>query len=71
MKTHRNLDLWLDVNGVRRQSGNTRTMIFGVRELVSYCSHYISRRAADNDGKFDLPIKFERATWLNNVVVGT
>ncbi|MCH7930771.1 MAG: fumarylacetoacetate hydrolase family protein [Proteobacteria bacterium] len=32
------LDLWLDVNGARMQSGNTRTMIFGVATLVSYIS---------------------------------
>ena len=32
-KTDKDLDLWLDVNGVRRQSGNTRTMVpaFGCR----------------------------------------
>ena len=33
------LDLWLKVNGVRRQSGNTSTMIFKVAELVSYISN--------------------------------
>ena len=32
------LDLWLDVNGARMQSGSTRTMIFGVATLVSYIS---------------------------------
>ena len=37
-----NLDMWLDVNGQRMQSGNTRTMIFGVRKIVSYCSHYMT-----------------------------
>jgi 2-keto-4-pentenoate hydratase/2-oxohepta-3-ene-1,7-dioic acid hydratase in catechol pathway len=30
-----NLDMWLKVNGARRQTGNTRTMIFGVAALVS------------------------------------
>ena len=30
IKDLQNLDMWLDVNGVRRQTGNTRTMIFGV-----------------------------------------
>ena len=30
-----NLDMWLEVNGARRQTGNTRTMIFGVAALVS------------------------------------
>ncbi|HSS70788.1 MAG TPA: fumarylacetoacetate hydrolase family protein [Casimicrobiaceae bacterium] len=29
------LDMWLDVNGARRQTGNTRTMIFGVAALVA------------------------------------
>jgi 2,4-didehydro-3-deoxy-L-rhamnonate hydrolase len=33
-----NLDLWLDVNGQRMQTGNTSTMIFSVAELVSYTS---------------------------------
>ena len=42
-----NLDMWLDVNGERMQSGNTRTMIFGVRKLVSYCSHYMSLNPGD------------------------
>jgi 2-keto-4-pentenoate hydratase/2-oxohepta-3-ene-1,7-dioic acid hydratase in catechol pathway len=32
------LDMWLDVNGRRRQTGNTRTMIFGIAHLVSYLS---------------------------------
>lgn len=42
-----NLDMWLDVNGVRMQSGNTSTMIFGVRELVSYCSRYMTLLPGD------------------------
>ena len=33
-----NLDMWLDVNGERMQTGNTKTMIFSVAELVSYVS---------------------------------
>ena len=37
-----NLDMWLDVTGGRRQSGTTKTMIFGVREIVSYCSRYMT-----------------------------
>jgi 2-keto-4-pentenoate hydratase/2-oxohepta-3-ene-1,7-dioic acid hydratase in catechol pathway len=35
IKDPQNLDMWLNVNGVRRQKGNTRTMIFGVAALVS------------------------------------
>lgn len=42
-----NLDMWLDVNGERMQTGNTRTMIFGVRKLVSYCSHYMTLLPGD------------------------
>ena len=41
------LDMWLDVNEKRMQSGNTRTMIFGVKKLVSYCSHYMSLLPGD------------------------
>ena len=41
------LDMWLDVNGVRRQAGNTRTMIFSVREIVSYCSRYMTLLPGD------------------------
>jgi 2-keto-4-pentenoate hydratase/2-oxohepta-3-ene-1,7-dioic acid hydratase in catechol pathway len=32
------LEMWLDVNGQRMQTGNTRTMIFNVAQLVSYTS---------------------------------
>ncbi len=42
-----NLNMWLDVNGVRRQTGNTKTMIFGVRELVAYCSRYMTLLPGD------------------------
>jgi 2,4-didehydro-3-deoxy-L-rhamnonate hydrolase len=42
-----NLEMWLDVNGERMQSGNTSTMIFGVRKLVSYCSHYMTLLPGD------------------------
>ncbi len=41
------LDLWLDVNGVRMQTGNTRTMIFGVKTLVSYISRFMVLRPGD------------------------
>ncbi|MEL6621339.1 MAG: fumarylacetoacetate hydrolase family protein [Pseudomonadota bacterium] len=34
-----NLDMWLDVNGERMQTGNTRTMIFS----IAHCLHYISQ----------------------------
>ncbi|HEX5687726.1 MAG TPA: ureidoglycolate lyase [Ideonella sp.] len=37
-----NLDLWLEVDGHRYQNGNTRTMVFGVKQLVSYLSRFMS-----------------------------
>ena len=42
-----NLDMWLDVNGERKQAGNTRHMIFGVAELVAYCSRYMTLLPGD------------------------
>ncbi len=42
-----NLHMWLDVNGKRMQDGNTKTMIFGVKKLVSYCSHYMTLLPGD------------------------
>ncbi|MEM6463840.1 MAG: fumarylacetoacetate hydrolase family protein [Pseudomonadota bacterium] len=41
------LGMTLDVNGVRRQDGSTRTMIFGVAYLVSYLSHLMTLEAGD------------------------
>ena len=38
IKDPQNLAMWLDVNGQRKQTGNTNTMIFGVKKLVSYLS---------------------------------
>lgn len=37
-----NLDMWLDVNGERRQTGNTRTMIFNVAQIVADTSRYVT-----------------------------
>jgi 2-keto-4-pentenoate hydratase/2-oxohepta-3-ene-1,7-dioic acid hydratase in catechol pathway len=42
-----NLDLWLDIDGARYQTGNTRTMIFGVAYLVSYISQFMSLQPGD------------------------
>src|SRR5262245_36539066 len=42
VKDPQNLDMWLDVNGVRRQTGNTRTMIFGAADLVADLSQYMT-----------------------------
>jgi ureidoglycolate lyase len=42
-----NLAMFCDVDGVRMQDGTTKTMIFGVRELVSYVSRFITLHAGD------------------------
>ena len=42
-----NLDMWLDVNGKKRQRGNTRTMIFGVAHIVWYCSQFFVMEPGD------------------------
>jgi len=41
------LAIWLDVNGKRRQDGNTRTMIFDVAYLVSYLSRFMTLLPGD------------------------
>ncbi len=47
IKDPQNLDMWLDVNGERRQTGNTTTMIFGVEHLVWYCSQFFVMEPGD------------------------
>jgi len=42
-----NLRLWLEVDGKRYQDGSTSNMIFGVAELVSYLSHFMSLYPGD------------------------
>ena len=41
------LPMWLDVNGERKQAGSTATMIFSVRALVSYISHFMILEPGD------------------------
>jgi 2-keto-4-pentenoate hydratase/2-oxohepta-3-ene-1,7-dioic acid hydratase in catechol pathway len=41
------LAMWLDVDGVRRQSGSTATMVFGVAHLVAYISQFMSLQPGD------------------------
>jgi 2,4-didehydro-3-deoxy-L-rhamnonate hydrolase len=41
------LDLWLDVNERRFQNGNTRTMVFGVAQIVSYVSRFMTLYPGD------------------------
>jgi len=42
-----NLAMWLDVDGKRYQNGSTRTMIFGVRTVVSYISQFMTLEPGD------------------------
>ena len=41
------LHMWADVDGVRMQDGSTKTMIFGVKKLVSYVSQFITLYPGD------------------------
>lgn len=41
------LAMWLDVNGHRYQDGSSATMVYGVRYLVSYLSHFMSLQPGD------------------------
>ncbi len=41
------LDMWLDLNGTRMQTGNTRTMIFTCAQIVSYVSRFMTLMPGD------------------------
>ncbi|NRF70626.1 fumarylacetoacetate hydrolase family protein [Aquincola sp. S2] len=41
------LGMWLEVNGKRYQNGSTRTMVFGVAQLVSYISRFMTLYPGD------------------------
>jgi len=41
------LEMWLDVNTERMQTGNTRTMIFSVAKIVSHLSQYMTLMPGD------------------------
>ncbi|HLX82270.1 MAG TPA: fumarylacetoacetate hydrolase family protein [Terriglobales bacterium] len=42
-----NLDMWLEVDGHRYQSGSTHTMVFGVAHLICYLSRFMSLGTGD------------------------
>jgi 2,4-diketo-3-deoxy-L-fuconate hydrolase len=42
-----NMDMWLDVDGKRMQTGSTATLIFKIPHLVSYCSQFMSLQSGD------------------------
>ncbi len=41
------LDMWLDVDGERQQTGSTATMIYRVPHLIAYCSRFMSLQPGD------------------------
>ena len=47
IKDPQNLNIWLKVNGEFRQNGNTKTMVFGVAEIVWWCSQYFIMEPGD------------------------
>ena len=47
IKDPQNLDMWLDVNGKRFQTGNTRTMVFDVATIISYVSEFMTLNPGD------------------------
>ena len=42
-----NLDMLLEVNGKKMQSGNTRTMVFDCAKIISHVSHYMTLLPGD------------------------
>jgi 2-keto-4-pentenoate hydratase/2-oxohepta-3-ene-1,7-dioic acid hydratase in catechol pathway len=42
-----NLDMWLEINGERMQTGNTRTMIFNCAKIISYLSECMTLLPGD------------------------
>jgi 2-keto-4-pentenoate hydratase/2-oxohepta-3-ene-1,7-dioic acid hydratase in catechol pathway len=47
IKDVQNLDMWLDVNGEKRQRGNTKTMIFDCEHIVWYLSQFMVLEPGD------------------------
>ncbi len=47
IKDPQNLDMWLDLNGKRFQTGNTKTMIFDAATIISYVSEFMTLMPGD------------------------
>jgi 2-keto-4-pentenoate hydratase/2-oxohepta-3-ene-1,7-dioic acid hydratase in catechol pathway len=47
IRNPQDLDMWLNVNGEKRQRGNTKTMVFNVAHLVWYCSQMFVMQPGD------------------------
>ena len=47
IKDVQDLSMWLDVNGQRRQTGSTKTMIFSMAKCISYVSQFMTLLPGD------------------------
>ena len=47
IKDVQNLAIWSEVNGEKRQQGNTTDMVFGVKEIVSHLSQFMTLNPGD------------------------
>lgn len=47
IKDVQNLSMWLDVNGQRRQTGSTKTMIFSMAQCISYVTQFMTLLPGD------------------------
>jgi 2-keto-4-pentenoate hydratase/2-oxohepta-3-ene-1,7-dioic acid hydratase in catechol pathway len=47
IKDVQDLSMWLDVNGQRRQTGSTKTMIFSMAKCISYVSQFMTLQPGD------------------------
>jgi len=47
IKDVQNLSIWSEVNGEKRQQGNTADMVFGVKEIVSHLSQFMTLNPGD------------------------
>jgi 2-keto-4-pentenoate hydratase/2-oxohepta-3-ene-1,7-dioic acid hydratase in catechol pathway len=47
IKDPQKLDMWLDLNGKRFQTGNTKTMIFDAATIISYVSEFTTLMPGD------------------------
>ena len=47
IKDVQDLSMWLDVNGQRRQTGSTKTMIFSMAKCISYVSEFMTLLPGD------------------------
>ena len=59
--------MWLDVNGVRRQTGNTKTMIFDPYVIVHYLSQFLVLEPGDLINTGTPPgvgLGFDPPVWL-------